>query len=125
MNTAKMWLLVHILLGLAIVGYTYQNSEQLKHQDSLGSAVRFVLQPKIVILVLACNLMFVVTYWMGIHRWGLNFWTIQLAFWATGYIGLILFWRWNNFVPTRYEWMGVALSLLGSLVAVVGPQIRR
>jgi len=119
------WLSVHILLGLAIVGYTWQNSNQLRHQDSLWSAVRFVLQPRVILLLLVCNMTFVVVYWLGVHRWEMSFWTIQLAYWATGYVGLVLFWRWNGFVPSTWEWIGIALCFLGNFVAIVAPHIRR
>jgi len=115
------FMLVHLLLDIAIVGYTWQNSQSLR-LSSLKEVILFSL--KMVPLVLVCNGIFLVVFYCGTHFWGLTFWQVQLAYWATAYVGLVLFWKWNGFVPTRLEWYGVGISLIGALVPIIGPQVK-
>ena len=70
---------------------------------------KFAYSWQILVLVGACNSIFVFTYWLGVHKWGLGFWECQLAWFCTSYVGLLLFWRWNGFVPTQWQWIGVLL----------------
>lgn len=122
MKKLLFFLLCHVLLDVAIVGYTWQNSQSLK-LSSLKEVILFSL--KMFPLVYICNGIFLFVFFSGVNIWGLSFWQVQLAYWATAYIGLILFWKWNGFVPTPAEWVGITVSLIGSLIPILYPLVRR